>query len=103
MKSNLTTFFGFTREAALSEEKSFAPMTYWDADFAVALRISERFTQSNEPACYTHSCCFGGVVRPTGFEPVAFRSGGERSIRLSYGRKQITGIISNLVYRVLKH
>ena len=33
-------FSGFTWETGLSEEKLFAPMTYWDADFVVALALN---------------------------------------------------------------
>ena len=35
----------------------------------------------------------GGVVRPKGFEPLAFCSGGRRSIQLSYGRN-LFGILT---------
>ena len=38
LESSSTTFSGFTRETALLEERTFTPMTYWDADFTVALR-----------------------------------------------------------------
>ena len=34
----------------------------------------------------TEAC--GDLVRPTGFEPAAFRVGAERSIQLSYGRME---------------
>lgn len=53
--------------------------------------------------CYTFACCSDEMlpnlpglyleeqkmVRPTEFESVTFRSGGERSIQLSYGRMRL--------------
>jgi hypothetical protein len=34
------------------------------------------------------------LVRPSGFEPPAFGSGGQRSIQLSYGRTELTRLQS---------
>lgn len=36
------------------------------------------------------------MVRPRGFEPLTFASGGQRSIQLSYGRKTLMFILRDV-------
>ena len=66
LESSLTTFSGFTQETALLEERTFTPMTYWDADFAVALTLEARGALENRtrectPLLVKHVCDLGSV------------------------------------------
>ncbi len=85
----------------MHQRRSLFRSTGDDGGYGIRLEArgpQDRSARAEDSSARNH-LCYAEMVRPRGFEPLTFGSGGQRSIQLSYGRLRVgvTGRSGELV------